>query len=331
MARLTQECLLPRLVPSAASMMPALLVAASLVLAPSLSTSAGAQNGPSRQAAPATDPVAKSEAAEAWDAVKYTTNQALLEAFITRYGNTFFAEIAKVRLKELKANPNAPAAVQAFPDVPHNPVQAEPVSPAPEEPTSTDGIHQRTVLYEEDVTNPSGRRLVGTAVWRAETIRADGKPDELAIRGEVEIPSRSLRLTITIRRNTDTALPASHTIELASHVPANSDFRIANIPGMLMKSNENARGTPFAGLAVKVTDGFFMVGLSNVSEDRARNLSLLVERSWFDIPMVYANNRRAILAIAKGETGDEAIKTVLTAWGQYPAAAPGGTSPTQNQ
>jgi len=75
-----------------------------------------------------------------------------------------------------------------------------------------------------------------------------------------------------------------------------------NIPGILMKANEKARGAPFAGLAVKVTDGFFMEGLSNVSADQTRNLSLLVERGWFDIPMNYTNHRRAILAIAKVAT-----------------------------
>lgn len=329
MARAMQECVLIRKVISpAAAMIPALLAAALLVLAPSVLTSACAQNGPSQEAAPA----AKSEAAEAWDAIKFTTNQALLEAFISRYGNTFFAEIAKVRIKELKANPSRPAAVQAFPDVPHNPVQAEPVSPAPEEP-SADGIHQRAVLYEEDLSNPSGRQLAGTAVWRAETIKAEGKPDELAIRAEVDIPSRSLQVTIMIRRNLDPALPASHTIELTTHVSPGSDFGIVNIPGILMKSNEKARGTPFAGLAVKVTDGFFMVGLSNATAaDRLRNLNLLVERGWFDIPMNYTNNHRAILAFAKGDTGDEVIKTVLKAWGQYPVAAgPAATAPTNNQ
>jgi hypothetical protein len=84
-----------------------------------------------------------------------------------------------------------------------------------------------------------------------------------------------------------------------------------------MKSNEQARGTPLAGLAVKVTDGFFMVGLSDVAADRERNLQTL-ERGWFDIPIVYANQRRAIAAIEKGESGEQAFKAAFAAWGQYP-------------
>jgi hypothetical protein len=52
------------------------------------------------------------------------------------------------------------------------------------------------------------------------------------------------------------------------------------------------RRRPLAGLAVKVTDGFFLVGLSKVDADRTRNLQLLKERSWFDVPLFYANQRR---------------------------------------
>ena len=66
-----------------------------------------------------------------------------------------------------------------------------------------------------------------------------------------------------------------------------------------MKSNEQTRGTPLAGLAVKVTDDFFLVGLSNVDSDHGRNLQLLKERSWFDMPLVYVNQRRAIVAIER--------------------------------
>src|SRR5260370_35348122 len=108
-------------------------------------------------------------------------------------------------------------------------------------------------------------------------------------------------LALWFRRNSDAAVPASVTAELTFILPR--DFAgggVGNVPGILMKSNEQARGTPLAGLAVKVTDGFFLVGLSNVDADRQRNLQLLKERSWFDVPLVYVNQRRAIIAIEKG-------------------------------
>ncbi len=84
----------------------------------------------------------------------------------------------------------------------------------------------------------------------------------------------------------------------------------------MLKSNQQARGTPLAGLAVKVTDGFFMAGLSNVDADRARNIQLLKERAWFDIAMIYANKRRAIIAMEKGATGQRAFNDAFATWGQ---------------
>ena len=88
-----------------------------------------------------------------------------------------------------------------------------------------------------------------------------------------------------------------------------------------MKSNEQARGTPLAGLAVKVTEGFFLVGLSNVDADRSRNVELMKERSWFDVPLVYANQRRAILAIEKGSSGEQTFANAFSVWGENQSIA----------
>src|SRR6185436_20026136 len=43
-------------------------------------------------------PVRLSEAAEAWDRAKESTNVAVLEAYIMRYKDTFYAEIARARI-----------------------------------------------------------------------------------------------------------------------------------------------------------------------------------------------------------------------------------------
>lgn len=146
---------------------------------------------------------------------------------------------------------------------------------------------------------------------------AAGQPPDLAIRADVDVPDRKLKMTLTIRRNNDASLPASHTAELTFTLPP--DFNgggVANVPGVLMKSNEQTKGVPLAGLAVKVTDGFFLVGLSNVDADKTRNIQLLKERSWFDIPLVYTNQRRAILAVEKGAPGERAFNEAFAAWGQ---------------
>jgi hypothetical protein len=43
---------------------------------------------------------------------------------------------------------------------------------------------------------------------------------------------------------------------------------------------------------------------------------LLKERGWFDIPVVYNNNRRAILAMEKGSPGERAFAEAFKAWKQ---------------
>ena len=48
------------------------------------------------------DPARLSEAAEAWAATKDTTSIAVLEAFIARYKDTFYAELARARIEEVK-------------------------------------------------------------------------------------------------------------------------------------------------------------------------------------------------------------------------------------
>jgi hypothetical protein len=191
--------------------------------------------------------------------------------------------------------------------------------------TSTDtanalagSVAQKVVLYDEDPNDPQGRRYVGSALWRTETVSpGPGLAPELAVRADIEIPERKLRMTLSLRRNTDKALPASHTIEILFTLP--NDFAeggIGNVPGVLMKQNEQARGVPLAGLAVKVTNGYFLIGLSAVEADQQRNVQVLKERDWFDVPVVYTSGKRAILAIEKGTPGARAFEEAFRAWGQ---------------
>ena len=142
-----------------------------------------------------------------------------------------------------------------------------------------------------------------------------GQPPQLVIRADIEVPERKLAMTFSFRRNTDKGLPATHTVEINFKLPA--DFPaggISNVPGILMKQAESTRGVPLAGLAVKVTPGFYLIGLSNQEADKERNLQLLKERGWFDIPVVYNNNRRAILAMEKGPPGESAFADAFKAW-----------------
>jgi hypothetical protein len=209
---------------------------------------------------------------------------------------------------EAPKDASAPQSKPKIPDRVGQPSSTEQVAP----------VAQRVVLYDEDPSDPKGKQYVGSVIWRTEQIKASGNQKaDIAVRADIEIPDRKFKMTMSFRRNTDTSLPASHTAELTFILP--QDFTgggVGNVPGILMKSNEQARGTPLSALAVKVTDGFFLVGLSNVESERSRNLQLLKERSWFDVPLVYVNQRRAIIAIEKGAPGERAFNEAFAAWGE---------------
>jgi hypothetical protein len=188
--------------------------------------------------------------------------------------------------------------------------------PVPAKPEVSVSEPQRALLHEEESSNPQGKQYVGSAVWRTETVLpGSGLAPELQVRADVTIPERNMTVTWKFRRNTDQALPASHTIEIIFNLPP--DFPgggVANVPGVLMKESEPARGVPLAGLAVKVTNGFFLIGLSAVEADEQKNMHLLKDRPWLDIPIVYNNGGRAILAMEKGPPGDRAFADAFAAW-----------------
>jgi uncharacterized caspase-like protein len=69
---------------------------------PALPTVYFAGRGEEKPAAPAALQAAVSEAAEAWDRTKDTTSIALLETFIARYKDTYYADLARARIEDLK-------------------------------------------------------------------------------------------------------------------------------------------------------------------------------------------------------------------------------------
>jgi hypothetical protein len=207
--------------------------------------------------------------------------------------------------------PSAPTGQDRIKQAPQTKSAAQPNVPAA-------AVAQRAVLYEE---NPAGgdqqlQEFVGTAVWRTETVNpGPGRPPELGLRIDVEIPDRKMTVTISVRRNPDQTLPASHTVEVQFKTPGDPFGGVANLPGIRAKTTETAQGAPLVGLVVRVMPGFFLIGLSNIDADREQNLSLLRERGWLDIPFVYNNGRRSVLVIEKGTPGERAVNEVIAAWG----------------
>ena len=175
-------------------------------------------------------------------------------------------------------------------------------------------VGQRVTLYEEDPSDQHGKRFVGSVIWRTEML-SDGLP---RVRADIEIAERRITVILFIQRDLNQA--TSHTVEILFYLPADFPFGgIQNVSGVLMKQGEQTRGSPLGGAASKFTSDYFQIGLSAVTTDMQRNMQLLKEGSWFDIPIVYNDGRRAILSIEKGTPGERALEEAFKAWGQTSA------------
>jgi outer membrane biosynthesis protein TonB len=214
-------------------------------------------------------------------------------------------------------------------EVAEAPQPTEPEAPAPETPapaptapatqTPSDAqtavVAQRAFLYEEGVESGSaGQASSGQTVWSVGEETIDGRT-ETVLRMRIEVPERSIVANLSLRPNRDDTLPASHLLEVRFELPQNFTGQgVAEVPGLVMKTTEEARGDALIGASVKVSDGFFWVALSNIPDERERNLTLLQERGWIDLPMLYENRKRAILTLEKGTPGTRAVEQAVTAW-----------------
>ena len=80
------------------------------------------------------------------------------------------------------------------------------------------------------------------------------------------------------------------------------------------EDEEAARGTPVAGLPVPVRENLFLIGLSNLQVDVARNTQLFVRRNWIDLPVRMASGQRAILSFEKGGSGSQILTDAFNQW-----------------
>ncbi|MEP4803960.1 MAG: hypothetical protein ABJZ69_06090, partial [Hyphomicrobiales bacterium] len=172
-------------------------------------------------------------------------------------------------------------------------------------------LPQAAILYEEGPTAEESRAVRGGTSWRIQE-QDGGLP---VIIGRVEVPARRLSVDLTIRKNEDASLSASHLVEMSFAAPPQAvGGGIEDVPALLLKSSEEAQGELMASVSVKVSDTLFWIALSAASEDVAKNLELLGSRTWFDLPVRYKNGRRAIITLEKGREGDVVFSQALEAW-----------------
>ncbi|CAN5260466.1 hypothetical protein BH10PSE8_BH10PSE8_04850 [soil metagenome] len=197
------------------------------------------------------------------------------------------------------------------------PGQRPPAGGSTTAPSQEIAVAQRAILYTEDPNAPQAPRSVnGRVFWRLDSENVgQGRPVETIVRATIDITEIGLSLDFTIRRNTDSAFPASHIIGMrftSTGDPATDAVREVGVPQF--KTEESERGAPLSAINSALGENLFVAALSNVPVEVERNVDLILNRSWIDVPVRFASGKRGILTFEKGVSGSQTLADAFGRW-----------------
>ncbi len=167
------------------------------------------------------------------------------------------------------------------------PSPAQPGQPAQQEPTVAVG--QKAIFYEERTNVSEASAEPGSIVWSLVQESPGGDlPPEPAIRAEATIPGKDVQLRMTIRRNADQTLPASHIVEMIFLTLQGFRGRRHRECAAPRRSRapEQEAGSPLLGIPAKIADGFFLIALERQQAgDRGEHPAAARSQSWIDVPV----------------------------------------------
>src|SRR5271170_1104668 len=233
------------------------------------------------------------------------------------------AKIAQ-RVEATPANPAAPAPAASEPkaDQPAAQGSAAPPSPlvaAAQNPPAASAAPApsagRAAMLVASADNPQKPVVsLGSTVWSL-IPAAPGQPATVAVKAEADIPDLKMHATMTLRKNTDPTLQATHTIDLKFSFAEGAPiigFKDVGLPQMRMEDSTAAEA--LTSVKVKISDTYFLIALAKSDSDTARNLDLMRTRAWFDFPLLLNDDRIAKVVFQKSAEGQAMLEKAFDAW-----------------
>jgi hypothetical protein len=144
---------------------------------------------------------------------------------------------------------------------------------------------------------------------------APGQPATVAVKAEADIPDLKMHAAMTLRKNTDPTLQATHTIDLkfsfADGAPI-TGFKDVGLPQM--RQEDSTAAEVLTSVKVKISDTYFLIALAKGDADTARNLDLMKTRAWFDFPLLLNDDRIAKVVFQKSPEGQAMLEKAFDAW-----------------
>ena len=209
------------------------------------------------------------------------------------------------------AQPSAQGAAPATPAAEASNAQAAPAAPAAS-PAPPAG---RAAMLIASADNPQKPAVsLGSTVWSL-IPPAPNQPSTVGVKAEADIPDLKMHATMTLRKNTDPTLQATHTIDLkfsfAEGAPI-TGFKDVGLPQM--RKEDSTAAEALTSVKVKISDTYFLIALAKGEADTARNLDLMQTRSWFDFPLLLNDDRIAKIVFQKSPEGQAMLEKAFEAW-----------------
>jgi hypothetical protein len=195
---------------------------------------------------------------------------------------------------------------------------AAPATPAPEAPSAPAAPAPsagRAAMLVASADNPQKPAVsLGSTVWSL-IPAAPGQPATVGVKAEADIPDLKMHATMTLRKNSDPTLQATHTIDLkfsfAEGAPI-AGFKDVGLPQM--RKEDSTAAEALTSVKVKISDTYFLIALAKGESDIARNLDLMQTRSWFDFPLLLNDDRIAKVVFQKSPEGQAMLEKAFEAW-----------------
>jgi hypothetical protein len=231
-------------------------------------------------------------------------------------GGTESSEAQSGKIVErIGAGPSTGTQRVPAPSTPSRPQGAQPPAAAQQQTAQQAPLipvaHRAALLIEAPDDPQRVKTYVGTVLWRID--RAAGAPPSLV--AEIELPDVKFKAVVRISKNTDPRLPASHTIDLRFMPAPDGEIPdVKEIDTLQMRAEDRPAGEALSGFPAAITSNYFLIGLSASDSAQSRNLDLMRNRGWFDLPMLLINGKIAKITFEKGPTGERLMNDVMAAW-----------------
>lgn len=155
----------------------------------------------------------------------------------------------------------------------------------------------------EQVGETGVEEIPGSLEWRP-TLDSNGAPGLSAI---ATIDGASLAIEVTMVKNNDPSLPASHLFQ-ATFAPG-TGFKgnaVVELAGVMMRQGDTLQGTPLPGASATIVPNQFIFAPSGPSPSG----TMLNSSRWIDLALVFETGQRALLALEVDETARQTLSAM---------------------